>query len=327
MSIAMIATGGTIASACVDDEWINVDGVEVLAAAVDRCGVDAADIVVEDVATGSSSDLSTAAMLEIAVRIRDALDSGAEAVVVSHGTDTIELTSFVTQLLVGVSPGRRPVVFTGSMRVHSDPDPDGPANLADAIATARSPLSTGREVLVCVDGRLHGADRIAKVDARSLDAFTSAPFDPVGTVVDGAVAFSVEPTPRPAVDGLVGRVPIVQCYPGIEAADLEVLAEGCDGLVVESFGDLNLPTSMWGPIHALTSRGVPVVVTSGCYTDRATSEALELLGAIGCGGLSTQRARLALMAALSTTTDRDAVAAAFAQFGVVHDPGPRRSRP
>jgi L-asparaginase len=323
----MIATGGTIASARVDGEWTNITGSELLAATIEQCGLDATGITVEDRASGSSSDLSTGAMVRIGGRIRDLLTEGADAVVVSHGTDTIELSAFVAQLLVGVDPQRRPVVFTGSMRVHSDPEGDGPRNLFDAIDVARAPASIGREVLVCLDGRLHAADRVRKVDARSLDAFTSTPSDPVGTVSEGIVSYASDPTPRPVAPGLIGRIPIVQCFPGIDTEYIEHIAAGCDGLVIEAFGDLNLPSSAWGPIHALSTAGTPVIVTSGCYTDRDRSEELDLLGAIGCGGLTTQRARLALMAALSITTDQPSVAAFIRRLAVDHDPGPRRTRP
>ena len=323
----MIATGGTISSVRIDEEWTNVGGLELLASAVDECELDEAGIVVDDLATGSSSNLSTAEMVRIARRIGETLDEGSDGVVVTHGTDTIELTAFVAQLLLGVEPTRRPVVFTGSMRVHSDPERDGLRNLTDAVDVARSDRSLGREVLVCVDGRLHTSDRVRKIDARSLDAFSSAPFDPVGTVSNGTVRFTTEPSTRPAATGLTGHVPIVGCFPGIEADHIERIAAGCDGLVVEGFGDLNLPTSAWGPIHELTRSGIPVVVTSGCYTDHSASEGLDLLGAIGGGGLTTQRARLALMAALSTASDPAEVADFIRRLAIVHDPGPRRTRP
>lgn len=327
MRIVMIATGGTISSVQVDGEWGNITGPELLAATVEQCGLDAAGMEVEDRATGSSSDLSTDAMVRIGERIREVLAEGADGVVVTHGTDTIELTTFVAQLLIGVDPARRPVVFTGSMRVHSDPARGGPRNLVDTLDVVRSPLTIGREVLVCVDGQLHAADRIRKIDARSLDAFTSAPSGPVGTVAEGAVEFSAMPTPRPIAPGLIGRVPVVHCFPGIDAEHIERIAMGCDGLVVEAFGDLNLPSATWGPIHELTSAGVPVIISSACYTDRSESEGLDLLGAIGCGGLTTQRARLALMAALSTTTDPTEIGAFVRRLAVEHDPGPRRTRP
>lgn len=327
MTLSMIATGGTISSVHVDGEWADITGPELLAATIEECELDAAEIVVEDQAAGPSSDLSIDAMARIAGRIREVLDEGRGGVVVTHGTDTLELTAFVVQLLVGVEPDRRPVVFTGSMRVHSDPHRDGPRNLTDAVTIARSSRSVGREVLVCMDGRVHAADRVRKVDARSLDAFSSAPFDPVGSVGAGTVSFAADPSPRPAAPALVGQVPIVSCFPGIRPDEVERLAAGCDGLVVEGFGDLNLPSSTWGPVHELTRSGIPVVVTSGCYTDRSESEGLDLLGAIGGGGLTTQRARLALMAALSITSDPAEVGHFIRRLAIVHDPGSRMTRP
>ena len=61
------------------------------------------------------------------------------AVVITHGTDTLEETAFLTDLVAGETTDRAPIVVTGSMRNASQPDGDGPQNLRDAFAVARSP--------------------------------------------------------------------------------------------------------------------------------------------------------------------------------------------
>ena len=129
-------------------------------------------VTVTDVASGPSSNLAVGDMMRIAAHVRDAIDAGARGIVVLHGTDTLELSAYVAQLVLGVGPTRRPVVFTGSMRVHSHPLPDGLANLRDAILVAASDAAVGREVMVCLDGRIHSAEVVHKIDASSLDAFT-----------------------------------------------------------------------------------------------------------------------------------------------------------
>ncbi|MFN8023055.1 MAG: asparaginase domain-containing protein [Acidimicrobiales bacterium] len=325
MTIRLIATGGTISSHLTDDGWIGLDGTSLVDEL--RSDLDAAGIEVEviDVAAGPSSNLSVDDMVAIATHVRDALDEGVRGVVVTHGTDTIELTAFVTELLLGVDASRPPVVFTGSMRVHSHPAPDGPANMLQAIRTAAHPAAVGREVLVCLDGVLHAAARVVKCDAGSLDAFTSAPLGPVGHVVGGVPTFETAAVPRPAAVAFERDVPLLACYPGMPADAVSRALEGRRGAVLEVFGDLNVPMALWGPIHEAWKAGTLVVLASRPFTATSRSEGLDLLGAIGAGGLGAQKARLAAMAALGTHATRDEAIAFVHQHRLIRPPHERSS--
>jgi L-asparaginase/Glu-tRNA(Gln) amidotransferase subunit D len=159
--------------------------------------------------------------------------------------------------------------------------------------------------MVCLDGVLHAADRVAKCNAVSLDAFRSDPFSPIGEVVDGAPRFVGTPVRRRAAAGVVGPVPLVTAYPGITADELDAALQRVPGAVVEGFGNLNVPHALWGPIHAAWQRGCMVVLTSRPFTSTTRTADLDLLGAVGAGGLGSQKARLAVMAALAEGT-RDA---------------------
>ena len=54
-------------------------------------------------------------------------------VVVTHGTDTMEETSYLADLLL---QSDKPAVFTGAQRAADDPHSDGPPNLLNAIRVA-----------------------------------------------------------------------------------------------------------------------------------------------------------------------------------------------
>ena len=325
-AVHVIATGGTIASHFDGQMWTEMSG----GALVDELGL-SIEVEVDDVASGPSSNLGAADMIDIARHVARCIATaeaagGNTGVVVVHGTDTMELTAFVTDLLLGRSPTRPPVVFTGSMRVHSHPAPDGPGNLRDAIALATADSAVGREVMVCLDGQVHAADRVVKCNARSVDAFTSAPLTTLAAVRDGAVEFAAaRPGARSGATSFDAAVGLLTAYPGIEPAELDHALVGRRGIVIDVFGDLNVPRQLWAGIHRAWNEGVLVVLASRPFTHTTGTPDLALLGAVGAGGLTAQKARLATMAALGSCADRDAAAAWLADRALVYDPAERSS--
>ena len=295
--VALLATGGTIASHFDGTDWTNLDGARLLAGLGDLSAV--AQVVVRDVESGPSSHLSAHDMLSIVSHVRDAVNSGVDGVVVTHGTDTLEITSFLADLILDTDT---PVVFTGSMRVNSHPEPDGPRNMRDSIALAAESKSRGRGVLVCLNGEIHSPRSVRKLNASTVEAFFSIPRDAVGSSHERVIVFADDAARGPVLDWptrLCDDVHLVTLYPGIDEVTLRRSVGDSRGVVIEAFGDLNVPMTSWGVIHEWSSEGRLVVIASGAYTPTVTSEFLELLGLLGAGGLTPQKARVALMVAMS----------------------------
>lgn len=319
MTVHVLATGGTISSHFDGEQWVNLDGRTLVA----ELGALSVAVTVSDIAAGPSSSLGSDAMVMIARQAQSAIAEGADGVVVVHGTDTMELTAFTTQLLLGTDTTRAPVVFTGSMRPHSHPQADGADNLRSAIAVAAHPGSRGRDVMVCLDGRLHAADRVHKYLAMSIDAFGSSPFPDLGSVTDDGVRFtSHSPVRRPVID-LTGPVPLVTCHPGMSIDALAHATQDAKAVVVEGFGDLNIPNDLWGPLLDAAERGTLVVLASSAFTTNRGDAALRAVGIVGAGGLTAQKARLAVMAALGSTSDRAAAIDFLDQYALTYDAGDR----
>jgi L-asparaginase len=331
--ILLLATGGTIASRPGPDGSVTtaLSGAEVLAT-VDDIAV--RDIDVIDVAAVSSWNVEPGQRAEVASRCRRALADGrADAVVVTHGTDTVEETAWFTELLAGATTAVGPVIFTVAMRNAAALAADGPANLRDAIVTARSSSARDRGVMVCANSELHHARWVTKTDAHALDTFQSPPAGPIGRVVAGEVTFGLAspPSPPPAPgsppdgDGVdvEGRVAMIPSYAGIEHDIVDFhLARGVKGIVLEGTGAGNVYGGLMPGIQRALAAGVAVVVTTRCLTGAVApiyggdggGARLAELGVIPGGDLGAVKARLALMVALAAEPPIDAVREWFAEL-------------
>lgn len=122
--------------------------------------------------------------------------AGAAGVVVTQGTDTIEETAFLIDMLW---PHDAPVAVTGAMRNPSLAGPDGPANLAAAIQTANSPAARGLGCLVVFAEEIHAARYARKTHSTSIAAFASPSTGPIGQVVEGQAQLLVRPARAPTI--------------------------------------------------------------------------------------------------------------------------------
>ena len=86
-----------------------------------------------------------------------------DGLVVTHGTDTIEETAFMLDLLLTTD---KPVALVGAMRTVSDPSWDGPANLIAAARVAAAPGARGCGVVVVMDEHIFPAREVCTRGAR-----------------------------------------------------------------------------------------------------------------------------------------------------------------
>ncbi len=102
----------------------------------------------------------------------------ADAIVITHGTDTLEETAFFLSLVL---PPDRPVVLTGAMRPATALSADGPANLYDACRFALAARAAGiGGAFVQFAGKILRPDAVFKAHANQTDAFGQRFGAPVG---------------------------------------------------------------------------------------------------------------------------------------------------
>jgi len=246
--------------------------------------------------------------------------------VITHGTDTIEETAYLLDLVL---TSDKPVVFVGAMRTVSDPSWDGPANLLAAVRVAADPAARGQGVLVVMDDYILPARDARKVHTESSRAFAALEFGPMGVVDSGTVVLRRRAPARPTwTDGqaepglrvgrLDTRVTLLQTYTGMDARVMEAhLAGEAKGLALIAFGRGNIPPVMMPAVSAAVARGVLVTVSSRCVSGRVSARygyeggglGLAQAGALLVGDLPGAKARLLQMVALGGTTDAASAAA------------------
>jgi L-asparaginase len=239
-------------------------------------------------------------------------------VVVTHGTDTLEETAVLCDLM---HPGEAPVVFTGAIRPASAPGADGPANLIDAVAVAGAAEAVGLGCLVVFAGEIHAARGARKVDSAGPSAFGSPGGGPIGRVVEGRVALRARPV-RPAralaPERLDFRVPVIIAALG---DDLALLDAPADGAVIATLGGGHLSPAALERVRAAAIR-MPVVLAvrpergamlAATYGFRGAEGDLRASGAIPAGSLSPQAARMKLLACLGCGLGGEELAMAFSQ--------------
>jgi L-asparaginase len=200
------------------------------------------------------------------------------------------------------------------MRNAGQPDGDGPQNLLDAFAVARSSEARARGVLVAAAGQVHASRWVTKTDSQAVDTFKSPGHGPVGQVEAGSVHFKGGPARRrssPILSGqrvVDGPIAIVPSYGDADAALIDWhLGRGVRGLVVEGTGAGNVNATLVPGLEHARDRNVPVVITSRCTTGRVGpiyggpggGHSIASLGVIEGGDLSARKGRLALAVALA----------------------------
>ena len=330
--VAVFTLGGTIAMQARPGEGATpaLSAADLVAAVpgLDDAGV---ELRLRDVASKPGASLSFGDVFGLAGAIGAALDDGCAGAVVIQGTDTIEETAYLLDLLVAADA---PVVVTGAMRNPSLAGPDGPANILAAIRVAASDRARGLGCVVVMNDQIHAARWVAKAHTASPAAFISPGFGPLGHIAEGHVDIPVrlrERSPRfGPVPGRFGPVPgrfgrevrvgLVMIALGDDDVLIDAVAEHVDGLVVAAFGAGHVPAGTVTSLAGLAAR-MPVVLASRTGAGRVHQHTYgfpgsetDLLarGLISAGYLAPLKARLLLHLLIATGADHAQIRQTFA---------------
>jgi L-asparaginase len=325
LAVVMLALGGTI-SVPGGARGARLSGAEITAAVpgLAELGV---TLDVRDVHAVPSGSLTFGQVLDAVALASRAVAEGGEGVVVTQGTDTLEETAFLADL---VWPHEAPFVLTGALRQPAMAGADGPANVLAAVRVAAAPEARGAGALVVLNDEVHAARWVRKTHSTNPATFGSPSAGPLGHVVEGRVRMLLAaPQHEPLKAGVdrerleATRVALHVVTLDDDGAQLRGLETTHRGLVVAGFGVGHVPGALAPRLGALAER-MPVVLTSRTgsgsvlrHTYRAPGSETDLRrrGLIDGGFLDPFKARVLLRLLLASGAGRDAVAEAFAVRG------------
>ena len=320
--VSIISTGGTIASRV---DYVT-GGVHAAISSRDLLSIvpELADIALVEadiLYSLFSENIEAHHWSGMARKVADKIKSGAEGVVITHGTDTMGYSAAALSFALRNLPV--PVVFVGSQRSSDRPSSDAATNLIGAVtAAAYAPFA---EVVVAMHETtsdtsiaLHRGTKVRKCHTSSRYAFRSVNATPLARVVKGRVEMIAEDY-RPRGDGELElqdrfdeRVALIKFHPGFNPALIEWLVdEGYRGIILEGTGLGHVSSKCYGPLRRAVKEGLIVGMTSQCLWGRVnmnvytTGRELQRIGVEPLGDMLPETALVKLMWALGVSSSRE----------------------
>lgn len=263
-----------------------------------------------------STEMKLSDIVDIEKQIDSEIEEGADAIVLTHGTDTLEETAFILDLIYD---GKIPVVITGSQRSMENLGYDGSANLRDAIIVSSSDFSRNKGILVVFDEKIFPARYVSKINSTELGGFGSTVSGPMGNVYGRKVFYyydTIKYKKLEIVDyNFTKSVYIIKMSLDFDENIFDkIVDKDCHGIIIEGFGVGAVTPAVQDKLENAIKLGIPVVLVTKClqggvrcvYGTKGTAIKLEELGAIlDYGYLSSNKARLKLIAMLNSTGKYD----------------------
>lgn len=278
--IAVLSLGGTIATSSSGDQdalpRVTPDEILKTLPGIE----DIARVSSHPVRQVMSSALSIDDLFDVVEASRSAVEQGADGIVITTGTDTLEEVAFALDQLWALDA---PFVVTGSMRSADQPGADGPANLADAIVVASTQATVGLGALVVMNAEVHAARFVQKTHTSNPAAIRSPMSGPIGLVQEHKLRMLTVPTGRPPNrfhrPSRPAPVAIIRCGLDDDGRLLgAVTGLGYRGIIVEALGAGAVPPSWIDPLDCLV-RTIPIILSSRVPSGEVLHETYD---AVGC---------------------------------------------
>ena len=227
---------------------------------------DVAHVRGEQVFQIASESFTNEKLVTLAKRVSAlAKDPAVDGIVITHGTDTVEETSFFLTLTVHTD---KPIVMVASMRPGTAMSADGMLNLYNAVVLAGDKESRGKGVLIAMnDDILSGRDAAKRVNIKT-NAFSSQ-WGALGLVVEGRSYWFRAPVKRHTVNS---------------EFDIDSISTLPDVQIV--YGSGNMGTALY---EAAAKSGAKAIIHAGTGNGSVADYAVETLKKIRASGVQIIR--------------------------------------
>jgi glutamin-(asparagin-)ase len=326
--VVILATGGTIAgagasaanSATYQAAKVPVD--KLLASVPELSNL--ADVRGEQVFQMASESFTNEHLIKLAKRVSAlAKQADVDGIVVTHGTDTLEETAYFLTLTVHTT---KPIVVVGSMRPGTALSADGALNLYNAVATAASPTSGGKGVLVVMNDEINSGRDVSKSINVRTEAFKS-PWGDLGMVVEGQTYWFRAPVKRHTVNSefdidridSLPQVDIAYGYGNASATAYQAFAaSGAKALIHAGTGNGSVSAAVVPALRELRAKGIHIVrssrVMNGGFVLRNAEQPDDQYDWVVAHDLNPQKARLLTALALTQTNDAKTIQRIFLEY-------------
>ncbi|MCQ8895894.1 asparaginase domain-containing protein [Limnobacter humi] len=267
----LIATGGTIAGLShvntAPASWSYTAaqlGAEQLLQATPEL-LNVAQWTVEQPYSIGSQDLTPQHLVVLQQSVLAALQSPTvDAVIVTHGTDTVEDALYFLHLTIPVVWRSKAILFVAAMLPSDHPNADGPDNLRQAVHLALTGELGASPMGLVMNGCFLPADQVMKWSTAGVAAFEQ----PLGGAfsdmmdLDGPSAGACADFHAPLFEQV--EVPVVYCTPGLAPLrSLEsALKRGVQSVVIAAPGHGNIPEMLVPILRTCLLAGIDVIRAS-----------------------------------------------------------------
>lgn len=284
-----------------------------------------AQIQTEQPFSVASEQMSSQHWLLLAALLRERLNGPQppDAIVITHGTDTLEETAFFLSLVL---PTSHPILLTGAMRPATALNADGLGNVYNACRFALAAHRAGvGGVFVSFGERVLRADQVMKVHANDADAFAPRFGAPVAWLASGQPQwdtrcqqplgghFSVlalPASPRASSSQGAPQLPPVALLEQYVDADPRLIAwcveQGCRGIVLAGTGIGTMPEATREALSRARQAGCQIVRSTrvpaghvGRNTEAQEADRDDARDFIVSGWLAPHKARILLQLCLA----------------------------